>query len=257
MRRHGGPSSSAITSSISPCTGTTSRRAAPGRSTRDSGSARSPRRTTRTRSYGACSGSPSTSGVAASMPAQRRWDAARLRASEGDQVRHDLQAAHLAGRADQVREERGGPARPAADVEHLLAVAHVQQPEHPRHGARLGAGLAVADRSGPSCDARSRWSGGRKCARGVASNAAVTGSIDPGKHGQRALVVGRGLPPCARFLPGLVVFVLWVYCLVDVDRHATTASATCPSGPGSYRLLFPWSARSPGCWPGGPRRPAR
>jgi radical SAM superfamily enzyme YgiQ (UPF0313 family) len=58
------------------------------------------------------------------------------------QVGHELQAEHGPGGADELREDRGGPAGSGADVEHAVPRAHVEQLEHRGDGTRLAVGGA-------------------------------------------------------------------------------------------------------------------
>ena len=74
---------------------------------------------------------------------------ATLAAPHAGQLRHPLHPDDEPGGPDEVAEEGGRPAGARTDVEHPLALVHVEQGEHRPHGRRLGAGLVVADPEGP------------------------------------------------------------------------------------------------------------
>ena len=78
-------------------------------------------------------------------PRPRLAGAGEVGGAEPDQVRLELDAHHPPLRAGQVREQRGGPPGAAAHVEHPVAGAHLQQPQHVGHRPRLAAGLAVPE----------------------------------------------------------------------------------------------------------------
>ena len=65
------------------------------------------------------------------------------------ELRHQLHPDDRSGRPGQVREQRGGPPGPGADVEDVLARLDVEQPQHRRDGPWLGVGLPVADLDRP------------------------------------------------------------------------------------------------------------
>ena len=65
-----------------------------------------------------------------------------------DQVGLQLDAGDRSGGTHEVGEQRRGPRRARAHVEDPVSGAGVEQPQHRRDRARLGVGLAVADRQG-------------------------------------------------------------------------------------------------------------
>jgi hypothetical protein len=62
------------------------------------------------------------------------------------QLGDQLDADHEAFRSHEMGQERGGPARAGAHVEHPVTRLHVEQPQHRSDRSWLRAGLAVADR---------------------------------------------------------------------------------------------------------------
>ena len=73
-------------------------------------------------------------------------------ATEGDEIRLDLQPEHRAARPDEVREQRGRPPRPGADVEHAgarLRCGHIEQAQHLADRRGLRVRHAVDEREWP------------------------------------------------------------------------------------------------------------
>ena len=129
---------------MTPATGTTSRPGEASWSSSACGSCRASAETS-TRSYGAPSGTPSTPGSASPIRAHGCPVRARFAAPKADQLGLQLDADDGTPRPGQVRQQRGGPPRPRPHVEHPVAGAHLQQPQHRGDRPRLAAGLAVAE----------------------------------------------------------------------------------------------------------------